>query len=195
MHNLAVIETVHTQSVDLYKHSDIIERCKNGERRAQYEIYRLYSKSMFNVAFRIVNRFEEAEDILQDVFVQAFSKLTQFKYESTFGAWLKRITINHCINHLRKRKVVLMFPEELPTDTVFESNEKTNDFAIEDLDRIRRAMAKLPDGFRIVLSLYLLDGYDHSEISQILGITESTSKSQFKRAKDKLKQIIDHERK
>ena len=140
---------------------------------------------MFNLAYRILNNREDAEDILQEAFVECFRNLDAFRFESTFGAWLKRIVVNRCINHVKKKKTELTFCETLPAIPVEDEDE-----TVYDTKAIFKGIEMLPDGYRIILTLYLLEGYDHSEISQILGISESTSKSQYSRAKDKLKNIL-----
>jgi RNA polymerase sigma-70 factor (ECF subfamily) len=166
-----------------------VELSKAGNRKAQYQLYKLYSKAMFNICYRMLNSLEEAEDLLQEAFAEAFNKLESFRFESSFGAWLKRIVVNRCINHIKKRKADLLY-----TDTLPETNRNNDCEDIEEqkleVKKIQRAMKLLPEGYRIIFSLYLIEGYDHSEISQILGISESTSKSQFSRAKVKLKEII-----
>jgi RNA polymerase sigma-70 factor (ECF subfamily) len=132
---------------------------------------------------------EEAEDMLQESFSYAFSRLGSFRFESSFGAWLKRIVVNTCINHLKKRRVDLVYTEhhnDPAPDNDFVDYEEIK-FKV---DRVTEAVEKLPDGYRIVFSLYLLEGYDHKEIAEILEITESTSKSQFLRAKQKIKEIL-----
>ena len=137
----------------------------------------------------MMNQQEEAEDMLQESFSYAFSKLGSFRFESSFGAWLKRIVVNTCINHLKKRKVDLVYTEQsndpIPEDEYVDYQEIK--FQVEG---VRKAMKRLPEGYRVVFSLYLLEGYDHKEISEILGISESTSKSQFLRAKQKIKEIL-----
>lgn len=171
-------------------HKTIIEASKRGDERQKYRLYQLYSKAMFNVCWRIMNNREEAEDMLQEAFSQAFLKLDSFRYESGFGAWLKRIVINTCINAKNKRKVELTFIDEMQR---FDQPEMldTDDEEIQlTVAGIAKAMEKLPEGGRIIFSLYLLEGYDHSEISQILNITESTSKSQFMRAKRRIIEIL-----
>jgi RNA polymerase sigma-70 factor (ECF subfamily) len=122
--------------------------------------------------------------MLQESFTEAFNKLESFRYEATFGAWLKRIVINKCINHLKKKH-----PNVLLTDDFKHLDQVDVEFSNNELDvqRIHNALSKLPDGYRVIFSLYLLEGYDHSEISQIMGISESTSKTQLHRAKAKLK--------
>lgn len=140
----------------------------------------------------MMNNREDAEDILQETFTECFRNIGSFRFESTFGAWLKAILLNKCINQLKKRKINLVLSDTL-TDDVYNINEDTqtgeddNDY---DTDKIFRGIEKLPDGYRIILTLYLLEGYDHSEISQILGISESTSKSQYSRVKEKLRKIL-----
>ena len=136
----------------------------------------------------MMNNQAEAEDLLQDSFIEAFMKLDTFRYESTFGAWLKRIVVNKCINHLKKRRAQLVYTDSIPEVDL--DNDSNVDNTHLDVKRIHKAMEILPEGYRIVFSLYLIEGYDHSEIAQILGITESTSKSQFSRAKQKIKEII-----
>jgi len=167
----------------------VIESCKQGDVRAQYQLYSLYNRAMYNICYRMTGQQEEAEDMLQESFTYAFSRLGSFRFESSFGAWLKRIVVNTCINHLKKRKVDLVLTEH--------HNDPAPDHDPVDYEEIRfrveqvnRAMEKLPEGYRIVFSLYLLEGYDHKEISEILGISESTSKSQFLRAKKKMKEIL-----
>lgn len=136
----------------------------------------------------MMNNKAEAEDLLQESFAEAFLKLETFRYESAFGAWLKRIVVNKCINHLKKRRAQLVYTENVPEAYPEDDREINRDDL--DVKKIYGAMEKLPEGYRVIFSLYLLEGYDHSEIAQIMGITESTSKSQFSRAKQKLKDIL-----
>ncbi|QSE99376.1 RNA polymerase sigma factor [Fulvivirga lutea] len=142
---------------------------------------------MYNACFRIVRNSGDAEDVLQDAFVSAFKNLKSFKGDSSFGAWLKRIVINKSLNFLKKRSIDVTPMDELPE--VKEENEETfyGDLSVE---RIKDAVEKLPEGYRLVFSLYLLEGYDHGEIGEILGISESTSKSQFNRSKKKIRELL-----
>jgi RNA polymerase sigma-70 factor (ECF subfamily) len=161
----------------------------NGNRSAQYALYKQYSKAMYNICYRITNREDEARDVLQEAFLQAFQKLHTFREESSFGAWLKRIVIHQAINHLRKQRLLYQPLEDhhdLPDDDPQMPKEEI-DFEVS---RIREAVQQLPDGFRTVFSLYLLEGYDHAEIGQIMGISESTSKTQYIRAKKRLREIL-----
>lgn len=169
-------------------HRDIIELSKAGNSKAQFQLYKLYSKAMFNICCRMTNNYAEAEDLLQESFAEAFLKLDSFRFESAFGAWLKRIVVNKCINHLKKRRAQLVFTDTIPENTY--EDDQNMDSVYLDVKRIRNAMEQLPDGYRVIFSLYLIEGYDHSEIAKIMGISESTSKSQFSRAKQRIKEIL-----
>lgn len=169
-------------------HDDLIARCKAGDREAHYRLYKLYSRSMFNASYRITGREEDAEDAVQEAFISAFRNLDHYRADATFGAWLKRIVVNKSINVLKKRKHPLM-PDGEQWDVAEE--EAPADYREElTVERVKKAIEELPDGYRAVLSLYLLEGYDHQEIAGILEISESTSKSQLNRAKGKLKEKL-----
>jgi len=160
-----------------------------GSRAAQFDLYKLYARAMYNVALRILNYEEEAEDVLQESFLDAFTRIVDFRQETTFGLWLKQIVINKSINYLRKRKM-----EFVSTDEVSEvpDEESFDDYDTRlQVEEVRKAIIELPDGYRVVLSLYLLEGYDHEEISHILKISENTSRTQYMRAKKKLKSILE----
>ncbi|MGC1390220.1 MAG: sigma-70 family RNA polymerase sigma factor [Bacteroidales bacterium] len=174
-------------NLNLYVHAPLIEECRKGNSKAQFMLYEHYSKAMYNLAYRILNNREDAEDILQEAFVECFRNLDSFRFESTFGGWIKKITVNKCINHIKKKKIDLTLFDTLPA-TIYEEAEE--DEVRFETEKIFKSIEMLPDGYRIILTLYLLEGYDHSEISQILGISESTSKSQYSRAKEKLRSIL-----
>lgn len=169
-------------------HREIIEACKSGSHAAQFKLYNLYSKAMFNTCLRMVKNVEDAEDLLQNSFTDVFVNLSRFKYQSSIGAWIKRIVINNCINFVKKKKIE--FQELKPNvQKIAAEPLQTNDSEYS-VKAIQNNLMKLPDGYRVVFSLYLMEGYDHSEIGKILNISEATSKSQFSRAKKKLKQLI-----
>lgn len=160
-----------------------------GSRAAQFELYKLYAKAMYNVALRILNYEEEAEDVLQEAFLDAFTRIVDFRQETTFGLWLKQIVINKSINYLRKRKMEFVSTDEIsevPDEDSFDGSEMRLQ-----AEEIRQSITQLPDGYRVVLSLYLLEGYDHEEIAHILKISENTSRTQYMRAKKKLKSILE----
>jgi RNA polymerase sigma factor (sigma-70 family) len=171
------------------KHYNLVVECKQGSKKACYDLYKLYAKAMLNVAFRIVGNVAEAEDVLQEAFLDAFKRIHDFRQETTFGLWLKQIVISRSINLLRKRKVELVeLGDEV--DNIAD-DEQDNDEDIQyKVAQVKLAMNELPEGYKQVISLYLVEGYDHEEIGQILGITENTSRTQFLRAKRKLGEIL-----
>jgi RNA polymerase sigma-70 factor (ECF subfamily) len=162
----------------------LIEQCRRGDRKAQFRLYRQFSKAMYNLAYRFMNNREDAEDMLQEAFIDCFRNIRSYRSESTFGQWLKRILINKCINHLRKKKVDLLYFENVP-DT---PEEKLSE-SILDTSAIFTGIEMLPDGYRIILTLHLLEGYSHSDIAGLLAITESTSISQYSRARRRLRNL------
>lgn len=171
---------------------EIIERSIRGRRDAQYQLYQQYSRAMYNVCLRMMNNREEAEDMLQESFSEAFNRLGSFRFESSFGAWLKRIVVNRCINELKRRKVKLEFVEDMAPFSG-RADDKDEYSPVLTVEQVRAALTQLPKGSRMIFSLYLLEGYDHQEISEILGISESNSKTQYMRAKQRIKEILrDH---
>jgi RNA polymerase sigma-70 factor (ECF subfamily) len=170
-------------------HKPIIVKAAKGNAKAQKKLYDLYAKAMFNICYRMMNSIEDAEDMLQEVFCEAFRRLNSFRFESTFGAWLKRITINRCINELKRRKINLELNEEITPGLMSDEPVDSEDLELK-IEHIKSAMNMLPDGYRIIFSLYMLEGYDHKEIAEIMSITVSTSKSQLTRAKRKLIEIL-----
>lgn len=169
-------------------HEELIHRCRAGDQEAHFRLYKLYSKAMYNVGYRITGNEEDAEDVLQEAFVSAFKNLNNYRGDSSFGSWVKKIVINKAINLLKKRKWELM-PENEEFDVPAEEPEQEYRPELQ-VETVRNAIMQLPDGYRSVLSMYLLEGYDHQEIAEIMGITESTSKSQLNRAKAKLRELL-----
>ncbi|NLN31375.1 MAG: sigma-70 family RNA polymerase sigma factor [Bacteroidales bacterium] len=172
-------------------HQDLIDGCREGDQKAQFQIYKLYYKAMYNTSLRIVNDSMEAEDIMQEAFLSAFEKIDSYSGTVSFGAWLKKIVVNRSLDALGKRKAIFEdiesyngIIEDSPEETF--TNEETE----LKIEKIKTAIKKLPEGYRIILSLYLLEGYDHDEISEILNIASSTSRSQLSRAKNRLLQDL-----
>ena len=171
-------------------HEDLIRGCQVNDRKAQFQVYKLYYKSMFNTAIRIVNDPTLAEDIMQEAFLEAFRRIDSYRAEASFGSWLKKIVINKSIDEIRKAKDVISIDEadvEVP-----EQNEDENYLQVLStrVEEIRKAIHALPDSYRIILSLYLLEGYDHEEISQILDISYNLSRTRYSRARKKLLEFI-----
>ena len=170
------------------QHYDIVEACKRGDRKAQFELYKLYSRAMYNICVRMLGSAENAEDALQNSFVDVFTKLDTFRFESTIGAWIKRIVINNCINALKKRR--LEFSELTDNAQMPTEGDPSVSEGFLNVPAIQKAIQQLPDGYRTVFNLYALEGYDHEEIGQILNISEATSKSQYSRAKARLREVL-----
>ena len=165
----------------------LVEDCIGGNSRAQLRLYRKYVKAMYNTVVRMVPEPMDAEDVVQDLFVKVFKNLRYFKGESSLGAWIKRIAINTALNFLRKSKNIRYVDLETHRD-VYEPLEEAPTFW--DMKAIHFAIKELPEGCRVVFNLYLLEGYQHKEIAQMLEITESTSKTQYRRAKILLKEKL-----
>ena len=172
----------------LYKnlHQETIELCMEGNKKAQFQLYKLYYKGMYSVSLRIVNDELEAEDIMQEAFLNAFRNINAYRGEVSFGAWLKKIVVNRSLDFLKKKKVYF--------DEINDRTMEVADYQMEtkevDVSTIKAAIRNLPDGYRVVLSLFLIEGYDHEEISEILGISNSSSRTQLLRAKNKLREFL-----
>ncbi len=174
----------------LPQHDELIERCKRGEAAGCRELYQRYARAMFNTSLRILNNSSEAEDILQESFAEAFKNLHSFEYRTSFGGWLKQICINRSINQLKKRRVLWVDIEGANIEQLKDEDFVDDDNIELEVEKIKRAIMVLPDGYRTVLSLYLLEGYDHEEIAEILNVAPSTTRSQYIRAKKKLLQLL-----
>jgi RNA polymerase sigma-70 factor (ECF subfamily) len=145
---------------------------------------------MYNTALRILADREEAGDILQDAFVDVFDKLDTFQGRSSIGAWIKRIVINKAINRYNKKRLLFTHIEDSAYVDEEEKDESYEQDFQYNVHQIQHAIGKLPEGYRVILTLYLIEEYSHKEIADQLGITESTSKSQYNRAKKKVRKII-----
>jgi len=172
---------------------ELVERCKEGDTLGYEALYRQYCKAMYNTSLRIVNNTGDAEDVLQEAFLDAFRSLNDFQYHSTFGAWLKRIVINKSINTLRKRKLDLIDIEQTNAIAIPEEDSIDERELQWKVSEIKKAITQLPDGYRAVITLYLLEGYDQEEIAKILGIAHTTVRTQYIRAKQKLIYILKQE--
>ena len=157
----------------------LIEKCLDGDIKAQFQLYKQYSKAMYNIASRILNNKMDAEDILQESFITAFNRLGELKNRDAFGSWLKRIVINKCISQQRRKKIDF---EEI--DDYKLENGPVQEESLPDIDPalVHHAIRELPEKGRAVLVLRALEGYRHKEISELLNISVSTSKTQYSRA-------------
>jgi RNA polymerase sigma factor (sigma-70 family) len=172
----------------LNSHQDLIDGCKKGDQKSQFQIYKLYYKAMYNSSLRIVNDPMEAEDIMQESFLSAFESIGTYSGTVSFGAWLKKIVQNRSLDFLRKKRKMIF--EDIESFRMIEdtSDDSLNMSAeIESrAHKIVEVIKRLPEKCREILSLYLFEGYDHEEICEIMSISSSTSRSQLSRAKQKL---------
>ena len=168
----------------------LIKECIRNNHKAQLQLYKLFAKSMYNTSLRMVQNAATAEDIVQESFLSAYRSLKNFREEIPFSVWLRRITINKSLDYLRKKqRSFLDFNEDIEdySDShTYESTDDTNALRKELIEHIKEEMKLLPDGYRVIFSLYYFEGYDHNEIGQILNITPSSSRSQLTRAKQRI---------
>ena len=168
---------------------ELVSRLLRGDAKAQYTLYSKYVDAMYHTVIRIVNDPTDAQDVVQECFIRVFQKIDTFRGDATLGAWIKRIAIHSAFNLMRKRQRNMEYAtDEIERfDIEFETNDEQYGFKPE---HIHHAIKDLPSGCRAVLSLYALEGYSHKEIAGILDITESTSKTQYRRAKGLLKNTL-----
>lgn len=174
-------------------HQELIEGCKEHHPKCQLEIYRIYYKAMYNTAFRMLHHSAEAEDCMQDAFLKAFTKIESYQNEVSFGAWLKRIVINTCLDKIRQHKLNFSSDSDIPD---IEDNPLA--FDCDDsltIEQIKHCISKLPESYQIIVNLFLIEGFDHEEIADILKISNAASRTQLHRAKQKLAGLIKEQQK
>ena len=176
---------LETVTIDI--NNKLVEKACQGDQKAMFRLYRMYLPAMYNTCIRIVVNKNDAEDIIQESFISAFSGIEGFRGEASFGTWLKRIVINNSINHIRNKKIQFVDIDKIQIDDTDSEDDDLPDIPME---VIHNSIKSLPDKARVVLNLYLLEGYLHREIALMLGIAESTSRSQYIRAKKLLKEIL-----
>ena len=167
---------------------DLVEKCKANNQKAQLKLYKQYCDGMYCVAMRFVKNSDDAEDVLQESFVKAFQKIEQFKGEVTFGAWLKRIVVNKSIDFLKAKQEKLV-----ALDESYMHIEEDEDWTVDNeiaVKEIRNAIDTLSEKYKYVVLMYLLEGYDHDEISEVLCITPTTCRTRLLRGKGQLKEIL-----
>lgn len=166
---------------------NVVERCKKGDVRAFRELYDAYAAAMYNICVRMTSNMSDAEDTLQEAFIQVHKNIHKLEREHSVSAWIKRIVVNHCLNTLRKKKVYFEDVDEVEVMTEDGIDEAQFTWTVA---AVKSAIHGLPQGYRTVLNLYLFEEYSHREIAEMLGITESTVKTQYMRAKEKVRQIV-----
>lgn len=167
----------------------LITACHANDRKAQLELYNRYCDGMFIVTRRFLKDPYEAEDAMQEAFIKAFTKLHQYNGEVTFGAWLKKIVINKCIDKLKAKKLELVALNE----HVLSTPDEDDNWAVDDgigIEEVKKTIENLPQKYKYPLMLYLIEGYDHEEISEILNITQVASRTLLHRGKKKLQEEL-----
>ncbi|MDR0792782.1 MAG: RNA polymerase sigma factor [Chitinophagaceae bacterium] len=166
----------------------LVQQCLTGNTGAYKELYLRYAKAMFNTALRIVKNEADAEDVVQESFTDAFAQLKNFQQKSTFGAWLKQIVVYKSIHSINKTNFLV---DDIDSINDIIDDDKNDVQNIElTVQKVRDAIQQLPAGYRTVLSLYLLEGYDHEEIAEVLQVARVTVRTQYARAKNKLLEIL-----
>lgn len=175
--------------------SDLIRGCIEGNRRMQEELYRRFSPRMYAVCLRYAGNAEEAEDILQEGFIKVFKKLDSFRSEGSFEGWVRRIFVNTAIEHFRRKRYLMPITEKEENTIEGKYTSVLDDLGAKD---IMALVQELSPGYRTVFNMYVVEGYTHKEIADMLGISEGTSKSQLSRAKvilqDMVRTFIDKQR-
>ena len=166
----------------------LIKQCKKGNQKAQIKLYDLFCEAMFFISCRYLKNEEEAKDAMQDAFLKAFLNLDSYKEDSSFGSWLKKIVINTCIDTLKKQKIETVSLDNYPLE-ILDDNDWNFDVRIDRIE-IVDAIENLKIKYQLVVKLYLLEGYDHSEISEILKIPIKTSRTHLRRGKMELRNLL-----
>ena len=164
----------------------LIKQCANNDRRAQKEIYQLFAGKLFSICLKYSKNKQEAQDNFQDGFITIFDKIGQFNFKGSFEGWLKRVMVNTILLKYRKKTVLSIVTEEIPDEVVVDIDDDEIS-----LDYLLNLIQELPERYRMVFNLYVLDGHSHKEIAQMLKIAEGTSKSNLARARGILKQKIE----
>ena len=167
----------------LNSEQELLKQCQKGDRQSQMTLYKKYARAMYQVSRNIIKDEMKAEEAMQDAFLSAFEKLDEFKAEVTFGSWLKKIVINKSLDYLKKDKMYL-HAESAENLQLLEESEEID--LSEKIEAVKKAMNDLPENYRIILSLYYLEGYDYEEISEILNLSYANSRVMINRAKNKL---------
>ena len=188
-----VIKSENIEKVgEKYKniHQELINECRQGSTKSQFELYKLYYKAMFNTSLRLVNDSMEAEDVMQEAFLKAFKNIHTYKEEVSFGAWLKRIVVNQSLDVLKKRKLDTEQIDDRQI-TIADNNDSDElDDVAQKVAEVKQYISQLSENYRVLITLHLIEGFDHEEISEILGITNAAARTGYSRARKKLQEMI-----
>ena len=178
---------MNTESNYIIPDNDLIKGCIDGDRRMQEELYRRFSPKMYAVCLRYASNAEEAQDILQDAFIKVYKKLDSFRGDGSFEGWVRRIFVNTAIEHFRRKKYLQPVTEKEENTIEGKYVSVLDELAEKD---ILQLITQLSPGYRTVFNMYVVEGYSHKEIGEMLGISEGTSKSQLSRAKAILQDLV-----
>lgn len=176
--------------ITLHKNpSNLIEEAKKGDRRAQQKLFHEFAPKMLGICRRYISSIDLAEGVMLSGFFKVFANLPDFKGEGSFEGWVKRIMINECLSFIRSEKKFQNFEEEIIENTEEHAIEMESDFEVEE---IQKCIDELPEGYRVVFVLYVIEGYKHQEIAEMLDISENTSKTQLFKARKLLQKKLEH---
>lgn len=175
-------------------HQELIDACRQGKTKAQFEIYKLYYKAMFNTCLRLVSDSMEAEDIMQESFLKAFKNIHTYKEEVSFGAWLKKIVVNSSLDALKKRKLETNELDEGRTTVIDDSENEPLEEQLQVVAQIKQAIAQLSEKYRVIVTLHLIEGYDHDEIGNILGMSNAAVRTSYSRGRKNLQDILNEKK-
>lgn len=170
------------------KEQELIKACKKNDYVAQMQVYNLYRKHMYNACWRIFKNKQDAEDAVHDAFIKGFQKIGQVREDANLGAWFKRIAINHCLDRIRRDKKIAF--DDFATVGIEDKEDDSINYEEVSVAFVKNCIDSFDEKYRIILELYLIEEYNHREISELLGLKESTVRNQFRRGKNKLLTLL-----
>ncbi len=177
----------------------LAKACLEGSEKAQHSLYTRYSGQMMALCLRYAGDRDEAQDLLQEGFVKVFNKLDMYNGKGPLGAWIRRTIANNALDHIRRTKREMAHMISLRVETAFELEESQNEYDVEENalneDKLMEMVQQMPMGYRTIFNMYAVEEYTHKEIAEQLGITESTSKTQYRKAKAYMRKLIETEHK
>lgn len=188
--NVAVIRINQLIKYAYLEHLDLIKACKKNDYKAQMQLYKLYRDTLYNTSLRILKNEHDAKDAVHDSFIKGFQRIAQISDDGNIKAWLKRITVNRSLDILKERKTIRW----LENSEAFEAEENEKEMGEEQyppIAEVKKAIENLKDKYRIIIVLYLIEGYPHKEIAQLLGLNESTVRNQYRRGKQFLRAALE----
>jgi RNA polymerase sigma-70 factor (ECF subfamily) len=189
---------MHKETLENLEDIQLAKACQEGNQRAQAQLYETYGKQMMSVCIRYARDNDEAQDLFQDGFIKVFRKIGLYDGKGPIGAWIRRTMANNALDHLRKVQRELKQNSFFKEEYLYENEDLINPFEDQDTElpnqaQLMEMISRMPQGYRTVFSMYAVEEYSHKEIADALGITESTSKTQYRKAKAFMKKLIENE--